>query len=306
MPSADLTTGSVHVDAPMTQLARSFGFPELVAEKVMPPVAVTKESDVYYQFNKEELQEQNDLRADGTEANEMNWDVTTAPYLAEEYALRKIITDRVRRNADPPVQPVINTTTKLKRALMIEQERRVQALVQSAAIITNTTAISTGWDAASGQTPDKDVNAAKIGILRASGVMPNSILMSFEVSLAVMEFLRRTAFTTFSEWLTKDLLPPVLWSLNTIVAGAVRNTANPEDTEVLADIWNDSVLVFFKQSAPSLMDQSLGYIIRPQNWQIINYRQESRKGTWYECSVIQDEVIVSAPAAHLLTNAIQN
>lgn len=304
MPAADLTTGSVHVDAPMTQLAISFGFPELVAERIFPPVPVIKESDVYYEFNKEELQEQDDLRADGTEANEMTWDVSTTPYLAEEYALRKIVTDRVRRNADPPVRPVITTTTKLKRALMIEQERRVQAIAQNAALIANT-AIATGWNAASGQVPDKDVSAAKIAILRASGTLPNAILMSFEVSQTVMEFLRRTAFTTFSEWLTKDQLPPVLWSLETIVAGAVRNTANPADAEVLADIWNDNVLVFYKQPAPSLDDKSLGYIIRPQNWQVINYRQESRKGTWYECSVIQDEVLVAADAGHLLTNAIQ-
>jgi len=303
MPAADLTTGSVHVDAPMTQLAISYGWPDLVAEKVLPPVPVNKESDVYYQFNKEELQEQDDLRADGTTANELSWDVTSTSYLAEEYALRKIVTDRVIKNADPPVRPVINTVSKLKRALMIEQERRVQAIVQSAAVITNTSAIATKWDAASPD-PDGDVNTAKLAVLRANGTIPNAILFSYEVSLALMRWLRRTAYTTYAEWLNKNEVPPILWGLETIVAGAVRNTANPQQTEVLADIWNDNVLVFYKEGSPSLDNMSLGYIIRAQNWQVINYREEARKGTWYEASVVQDEVVVAADAGYLLTDAI--
>lgn len=304
MPSANLTPGSVHVNAPLSNYARGYGFPNMVAERVLPVLPVQKEADVYYIFNKEELQEQDDLRADGDEANEMTWDVTSTAYLAEEYALRKIVTDRVIRNADAPIRPKMTTVMKLKRALMIEQERRIQALVQSASTITNTGSPTAQWDATSGQDPEADVDAAKNSVRINSGMIPNAMLLAYDVAQSLKQWLRATAWTTYGEYLSKGDLPPMLWGLETIVAGAVRNTANAAATESLADIWNDNVLIFHKDPTPDLMSPNLGWIIRAQDWTTIQYRQDSRKGEWQEVSVIEDEVVAYAAAGYLITDVL--
>lgn len=304
MPSADLTKSSVHIQVPLTNYAQGYGFPDMVAERVLPVIPVQKETDKYYKFNKEELQDQNTLRADGDPASEMTWDVTSAAYIAEEYAMRKLVTDRVMRNADAVIKPKMTSVKKLKRVLMIAQERRVQALVQSTTHITNNGGVGTKWDAASGMNIRKDVDTAKDSLRRTAGVMANAMLIDYASAQAVMRYLMTTAYTTFAEWLDKNELPPVLWGLETIVGGAVRNTANAAATESLADIWTDNVLIFHKDPDPDPESPGLGYIFRAQDFQVIEYRVDERKGVMEEVSVIEDEVITHAAAGYLITDVL--
>ena len=304
MPAGDLTITSVPVNAPLTNLAIRYKVPDMVAERIWPVVPVQKESDVYYKFYKEELVDYPTLRAPGAEANEMAWDATTEAYKAEEYALRKLVPDRVARNADPPVRPAMTTVEKLKATLMIEQERRVAAIVQSATFVTNTSAIATAWDAASGQTPEKDVDTAKNAVRVAAGKVPNAILMNYLTAQALKRWLKATAYTTYSEYLDKNELPPVLWGCETIIGVAVRNTANAAKTETLSDIWTDNVTVFYKEASPSLDAMTFGYIMRAQNWITTDYYVDQRKGRMYEVSVVEAEELVSAACAYLLTNAL--
>lgn len=305
MPSANLTPSSVHINVPLSNLARGYTPPLMVAERVFVPVPVLKESDRYYQFNKEELQANNEntLRANGALASEFTWDVSDTSYLAHEYAKRQLITDRVVRNADPPIQPSMTTTRKLKDLLMLGQEKRIQAIAQSAAIITNNVAASIKWDQSTAII-EEEVDTAKEQILLNAGVSPNAMLLSFQAANAVKRWLKAQAQTTYSEWLTKNMLPPVLWGLETIIGEAVENTANPTAAETLAFVWNDNVLIFFKQSAPTLNDRSLGYILRARDWQVKTYREEARDGNWHQCSVIQDEVTIDANSGYLITDVI--
>jgi len=306
MPSALLTPSSVHINKPLTNLARGYTPPLNVAERVFPVVMVVKESDRYFRFNKEELQEtgnDENLRANGALANEFTWDVTDTSYLAHEYARRMLVTDRVVRNADVPIQPSQTTTRKLKDLLMIAQERRVQAIAQSTAIFTNTNAASIKWDQSTAII-EQEVDEAKRQILLNAGVIANSMLLSFQAANAVKRWLKAQAQTTYSEWLSKNMLPPVLWGLETIVAEAVRNTANSNQTESLGFIWNDNVLIFHKQPSATITDQSAGYILRARDWQVKTYREEAREGNWHECSVIEDEVTVDPNSGYIVSDVI--
>jgi len=304
MAQTDITRSSTHVSAPLTNLAIKYKVPNMVAERVFPVVSVKKEADKYYKFAKEYLVDFDTLRGPGAEAHEMPWDVSTDTYTCEEYALKRLIPKRVADNADPPVQPAMTSVQWLKRALMLGYEQRVQAIVQSAAVITNNAAAAAFWDAASGQDPEADVDTAKVTILRNIGIPPNAILMSYDVAQALRRWLKATAYTTYSEYLDKNDLPPILWGLEPIVAGAVYNTAALGQTESLSDVWNDNVLVFYKEESPSLDAMSLGYTMRSQNWITTEWYDSPRKGTFYEVSVVQDEELVCEAAGYLITNCM--
>ncbi len=305
MPSGNLTVQSVHINKPLTNLARGYTPPLMVAERVFPVATVVKESDRYYQFQKEELQadSENTLRAAGALASEFEWDVTDTSYLAHEYAKRMLVADRVRNNADPPIQVDMSTTRKLKDLLMLGQEKRIQAIAQNTAIITNNVAASIKWDQSTAII-EEEIDEAKRQILLNAGVAATSMLLSFQAANAVKRWLKAQAQTTYSEWLSKNMLPPVLWGLETIIAEAVENKENPAQTEVLTFVWNDNVLVFNKQAAPTIQDRSLGYILRVQPWEVKTYRDEPRKGNWHECSVIQAEETVDASSGYLITDVI--
>lgn len=299
------TTSSVHVNAALSNVAIKFGNPALVAEMVAPVIPVVKESDKYYVFRREELREKNSLRAAGTSATEVDWDVDTATYTAEEYALRHLLPDRVVNNADTPVRPRITTTEKLTDWVRLGYEKRVQAIAQATASVGGSAAASAKWDASSGQDPEEDVDIAKTAVRRNSGRNPNSILMSDSVWKALKRWMRtQSTNITFREILELGKAPDRIWDLDLIIGGSIENTAEEGQSDSISDIWNDNVLVFYRQKSPSLDSLSFMYTFRPRNFRVRTWRDEDKEGEYIEAGFIQDEKLVSSEAGYLITDAL--
>lgn len=296
---------SVHVSAALSNIAIKFKNPAFVADQVSPVINVQKESDKYYVFSREELRDQNTLRAPGAEANEADWDVSTSTYTAEEYALRHLLPDRIIANADRPVRPRITTTEKLTKWIMLGYEKRVQAIAQNTANVGASATPSTKWDASSGQDPEADVDTAKTSIRQTAGVNPNTILMS-DTSWKALKRWMRTQSTniTFRGIIELGAPPARIWNLDLIVAGSVENTANEAQADSISDIWNDNVLVFYKEQSPSIEALSFMYTFRSRNFRTRTWRNEEREGEYIEPSVVQDEKLVASGAAYLITDTI--
>lgn len=301
------TISSVHVNAPLTQLAIQYKNLELVWDRIFPIVPVTKESDVYYVHNKEELVEENALRAAGAEAREITWDVTTATYTAQEYALRHLLADRIMDNADAPVRPQITTTQKLLRKILLGTERRTALLCQDTRNVSNSAAVSIKWDGTS-PTIEKDIDAQKDNVRLSAGVEPTSIVLPYKVKNA---FKRDTTIRDLIRYqvpgdilLRNGELPPVVFNLEVIIAGAIRNTANEGAAESLSDVWVDNALVFYKEPSPSLDALSYGYTFRVNAPLVKTYRVDTRKGLMVEVSLIQTEKVVASACGALITDIL--
>lgn len=298
------TVSSVHINAALSNIAIKYKNPAFIAEHIAPVVPVKKEADKYYIFSREELRDMDSLRAAGSEANEVSWDVTSETYSAEEYALKHLLPDRVVDNADTPIKPRSTTTEKLTKWINLGYEKRIQSVAQSTATVTNNATPATKWDAASGQDPEEDVDTAKTSIRRTAGVNPNTLVMSDPCWQAVKRWLKAESDITYDEWIKKGGPPPKLWNLDLIVAGAIENTADEGQTDSISDIWNDNVLVCYREKTPSLNSLSFMYTFRARNFRVKTWREESRDGQMIEASVIQDEVVVAADAAYLITDVL--
>ena len=301
------TVSSVHVNAALTNLAIGYKNLELVGERVFPIVPVNKESDTYYVFQKEELVVEDSERAAGAEAREITWDVTTATYTAKEYALSHLVPDRVMNNADVAVRPQISSTQKLLRKILLGKEKRIANLVQNTANVGSSATPSIKWDGTS-PTIEKDIDTAKDTVRIAAGVEPTSMVLPYKVKNA---FKRDTTIRDLIRYqvpgdilLRNGELPPVVFNLEVIIAGAIRNTANEGATESLADIWTDNVLVFYKEPTPSLDALSLGYIFRVGNPVVSTYRVDLRKGVMIEVSELSAEKIVASACAYIISDVL--
>ncbi len=301
------TVSSVHVNAALTTLAIGYKNLELVGERVFPIVPVNKESDTYYVFQKEELVVEDSERAAGAEAREITWDVTTATYTAKEYSLRHLVPDRVMNNADVAVRPQISATNKILRKILLGAEKRIANLVQNTANVGSSATPSVKWDGTS-PTIETNIDTAKDAVRVAAGVEPTSIVLPYKVKNA---FKRDTTIRDLIRYtvpndilLRSGELPPVIFNLEVIIAGAIRNTANEGATESLADIWTDNVLVFYKEASPSLDALSLGYIFRVGTAVVSTYREDKRKGMMVEVSQLQSEKIVAAACSYLITDVL--
>lgn len=303
--------GDVHVNTPLTNFALQFRNRAFVADEVFPILPVVKESDLYYTFSREELRDIDSLRAPGALAREIEWVPSTATYVAQEYAMRHLLPDRIVNNADSPVRPKINTTAKLMKWLMLGVEKRVQAVCQNSGNAVATVAASPKWDGTS-PTIEKDFDTAKDSVRNNAGVEPNAFVLAENVKDVVkrdstLRDLIRYVINMGAgnrELLMNGDLPPVLFNMAVIVAGAVEDTSKYGASSSISKIWGDSVPVFYRELAPSLDAVTWGYQMRVQNPLIVSYRDDPRKGEWIEASVIQAEELVTSSAANLITDVL--
>lgn len=306
---------NVHIDAVLTNLAIHYLNPAFVAPEFLPIIPVVKESDKYYKFGKEELRDIDSLRAVGAEAKEVDWDVSSETYSAEEYALKKLVPDRIVQNSDKPIRPKKTTTNKLMKWIGIGYEKRAQTLIQSRTNITRGGTPSIKWDASSGVTIEKNVDTAKESIRTNSGATANRILLSVPVKNVVkidgtVRDLIRYTMPAASKLLTDGELPPVLWNLKTVIAGSIENTANEGQSDAIGDIWNDAVLVAYVDPDPSLETLTLGYTMRVKvngklDVVVKKWRVDKRDGEMIQVAVIQDEKIVAEECGYILTDVLE-
>lgn len=301
----------VHVNAPLTNFALQFRNRAFVAEQIFTVVPVVKESDLYYTFQREELRDVDTLRAAGALAKEVEWVPSTAVYTAEEYALRHLLADRIVNNADVPVRPRLNTVAKIMKWIMLGQEKRVQQIAQNSANAVATVAASPKWDGTS-PTIEKDIDTAKDSVRNNAGVEPNTILLAENVKDVVK---RDSTIRDLIRYVinlgdgNRDLLmngelPPVMWNLAIIIAGATEDTSKIGASSSIAKIWNDAVPVFYREQAVSLDAISWGYIMRVQNQIVKSYRDDHRNGEYIEASIIQAEELVTPNACNIITDVL--
>lgn len=299
----------VHVNQPLTNFALQFRNRAFIAEEVWPVVPVVKESDVYYTFSREELRDLDTLRAAGALAKEIEWLPATATYTAQEYALRHLLPDRIVNNADTPVRPRLNTVAKIMKWLMLGIEKRVQASAQNSANSVATVAASPKWDGTS-PTIEKDIDTARDSIRNNAGVEPNAIIFAENVKDVIKrdstlrDLIRYSIGPGNKELLISGELPPVMFNLAIIIAGATEDTSRVGASSTIAKIWNDSVPVFYREQSVSLDTISWGYIMRVQNQIIKAYRDEHRNGEYIEGSIIQAEQLVTSNAANIITDVL--
>lgn len=306
--------GDVHVSTPLTNLAIKYRNPAFKASEVMPIIPVKFESDKYYKFYKEELRRIKSLRAMGAEAHEVEWTVTTETYTAEEYALKKLVPDRLRANSDIAIRPEMTTTEKLLAWIYLDYEMRMQEYVQNTANVQSSATPTVKWNGGGTKTIEADIDAAKKSVRQNAGADANSILMSPDVKDvvkkdSVVRDLIRYTMPNAATLLTSGELPPILWNLKTIVPGCVNDTANAGQSVSIADVWNDNVLVSYVDPSPSLDALTYGYTMRVRQGgrlevMVQKWRENARKGDMIEVSVIQDEKSCANECAYLITDTI--
>ena len=296
--------GEVHVSAALTNIAVKYGDPAFVAEKIFPVVSVKKRADYYWVFGREALRVVDTHRGIGAVANEVEWSATPELYGCLGYGLREFVPDELKQNADPAIQPMINSTEDIVARIRREFETRIQAIVQSTTFITSFRNVVTAWSAAAGADPLNDVNTAKTAIRRNAGVIANTIVMSEPVSFSLLEWMKDQAYTPYESYWKEGKLPPKIWGLSVIIAGAVQDTSNEGQTSVIADIWNDNVLVcYINPGPPGLRTISLGWTIRSETLKTVRYRVEERVGEYVQVTMAQDEKLVATECGHLLVGA---
>lgn len=310
---------STHVDSIMSNFVRRYPLPVgMVADIVMPAVNVSKESGVFFRYDKgDTARVPFTKRQIRSESRTVDWRVDTDSYKCEEYALNDLIDDREYTQADKPLDLRRDTVENLQRLLRLDREKRVYALATDAAVITkNTTLAGTNqWrDAgASGATatPLFDFEAGSESVRVDTGVRPNLAIfgmqawLAFQKTAQVLDRIVTPGGAWGSPTITTDTARTLLAPYGVtrvIVADGIENTAGFGVTDSFSDVWKDEVGLYYVTPSPGIRKVSFGFTFWSRQWQVKRSRVERQHSDWFEPSYVADEKVVAADVAYLISD----
>jgi hypothetical protein len=301
---------SVKFDQLLTNISLQFAAaPEgYVADSVLPPVPVMKESAAYWVYDKSRLDAPDSKRAPRSDYNRIDWNVTTDTYLAEQYGLEGEIDDEERKNAAAPLDLDVDTTEIVTDMVLNNREKRVADLVLSTAVVTqNTTLAGANQWSDPASDPLGDVKTGRTTIYTgAPGYTPNTLLIGYLVfeGLKLHPDIKEIVKYTERAIITRQILAAVFEVDEVIVGKVMRRSSKEGVADAFTDVWGKDALLFYKETRPSLKRASFGYQMRQNDLRVFRYREDKRDTDVIRVSEKQDEKIVSAVLAYLIKAAV--
>lgn len=307
------TSRDVYIDRLLSNVAMGYRPQGFIADMIFPVAPVQRQSDKYPVFSRaDRLRRQNTKRARGNEARIITQDVGSDTFYCENYALKTQLFLEDRENMDPALyQQLANgRTTFLMDHLYLDWEVRVANQVTSGSNVGSYSAVSSGWTGA-GADPLADLNTAIDNVQDSTGIRPNRIVMGLDAWRAFRRnsTVRNIIFGSNNGGGYPNIgqATSLLEVDQIMVGGAFQNTGDEGLAEALANVWGDSVLVYYAPPAPTVDNPSFGYSFRwsrPSipDLQVERHPYDSKtKAEEVEAGYYQDEKITGADYGFLLT-----
>ncbi|MCJ7503346.1 MAG: major capsid protein [Acidobacteriia bacterium] len=304
----------VHVDQALTEVSIAYRNAQFVADQIFPRIPVTKQSNKYFIYSKDSFRILDDARRPGARANEIDWTLSTDTYFCEGHALAQAIPDELRANADQAIDVDVDTTETLTDLLYLQREIVVAAKATDPTVVTQNTTLSgtSQWSDFTNSDPIKAVEDQKTTIQKQVGQVPNSLLVSYPVFVALRnhpKIIERFKYAQVGI-IQPDHLKSAFNVDSFLIGAAVKNTANEAAAEALDYVWGKNAILFCKPAAPGRRTVSLGYQFtwlfgaNTDGFLVKRYRDESRTADIVEVQLYYDAKVVAANAAYLWLSAV--
>jgi len=277
---AQPTNSAVHVDSALTNISVAFlqNASNFVAGRAFPNVAVSKQSDRYFvfdrgDFNRAEAQK----RAPGTESAGGGYSLDNTPtYYADVWAVHKDVPDQVRANADPAVDVERAATEWVMHQMLIRKEKDWVSSFFAGGKWTNDVDGVVGtpgtgevvkWSDTTSGDPIGDIRAAKTTILQSTGFIPNTLVITQPVMDALVDHPDIVDRVKYSGGVgngnpanvNENTLAQLFGLDRILVSRAIENTAAQGATNAHSFIGGNKALLCYAAPAPSLMTPTAGY-----------------------------------------------
>ncbi len=306
---------SVHQDQALENVSLAYKQGEFVAQDLCPMVPVNHESNKYYVYSKDQLVLPETLRAIRGEANLADFTVSTSSYKLAEHALKNVITDRERANADPALNLEVDCTEHLTGLINMRQEADLAALVAFTGTWANVTSLTStfAWNANTTlSNPIMFVDSACSAIMQASGLTPNVCVINDPTYRAVKEHVSmvdRIKYTS-AESIGEDLIAKLFNVEKLLVARGIQNSGG----EGLADatsnswIWTDVAWIGYVEKAPGLKKPSALYNFTMKSGnpvKVLRWREDKLEGDAIQVSKLFQQQVPFSAAGYLINNPVQ-
>jgi hypothetical protein len=267
------TAQALHVDRFLTNMSVAWAQDQaqFVADKVFPIVPVLKASDLYSIYSKgfffrDELRP----RPMGGRPQQAGYEVTSGRYSAEEYALEHLIDDRVRENADQPLDPDRAAMRLLTTQALIHRDMQWASKYFTTGVWhTDETGVSANPGAnqflqfdQTGGDPIKFFGQQRINMASGTGYPANTLVLgpdTYQVIRNNPAVIDRVKYTQRGV-ITTELLAELFDVDQVLVPGGVINSAAEGQTDAIDFIvGRKGALLTYAAPAPSIDQPSGGY-----------------------------------------------
>jgi hypothetical protein len=316
-------SGKVVIDPVLTNI--SVGWPNegLVGNWLLPTVPVNKQAAKYYIFGKEAwLPEAGDVRAPGTEANEIpGLKVSDDTFYAQEHSLQVAVTDEERELVDSPFSPDADGTNLVTSKIMLGRELAIKNLVTTAANYeaahTVTLSGTAQWNDAASD-PIGVIRTAKTQMHASLFLEPNVAVIPYQVMAALEahpDIIERIKYSERAI-VTSEVIAAVLrLPGRVIVPGVGIGTGNNPASMTIGYLWGKDVLLAYVPPRAGIRVPAFGYEFAwtyggGQVQVVDRWREDRRKSDVIRCSRRYDLKLVAkgatgkSIAGYLIKNAI--
>lgn len=218
-------------------------------------------------------------------------------YSTEAYALRELITDRDKRDADDDIADIETDSVQ-------DQTERLLLGLEAAAITKAFTAanFATGfeaslaggaeWSNANG-TPISDIKTAQRAVHLGLGGLPADSaalsLATYDILCAHPDIVDRVKYVMGQTAVVNETALEAIFGLKFHVLGTVENTAQPSvaGTVTKAFMVSDKCLIYRSAGANGLRSSAFGKMLVPTGGElsVVRYLPENGKGGWIETAL---------------------
>lgn len=313
-----LTIVDVAPDPVLTEIALEYGSGGgFVQDQILPTRVVAKKAFKYMSWAMRDFIQGSQFdsrRAPGDTAKRaITPEGTWHTGAVNERTLKDALPDEVMENVVNSADYEAAIIKKLTSSLKLEIEIELEAALTDTGSISNAGA-SAVWDHATDAAIEKDIDVAREAFVKQCGFEPNVIVLPTRVADVVKRDADIRDLRKYTEpgLVMAGGLPATLFGLQTVVPGALADSANPGAAASIARVWagEAALLLYVDMSAasdPSAMTcvTRFAYGAGGQQFSSYNWRDEdpSKKTTWYRVETF-DDMIVTADCAYLITNCL--
>lgn len=306
---AQPTLNQVHVNRPLTNISTAIiqSAENFIADKMFPGIPVEKKTDNYFVYKQNDwFRDEAKPRAPGTESAGSGFNISTDTYTCVVEALHKDVDDQTRANADTGIEVDRDATEFITNSLLIRREKKwADAFFVPSVWATDFTPANL-WSDFVLSTPIKDIQDSMNTILAATGIMPNTFALGWDVFATLKNHpdIRERINPTGADRLstTENIMAQIFGIERLIVAKAVIATNVEGEPDVYSFIQGKNALMVFSQPSPGLRRPSGGYTF---NWsglagntagvKMDRFRMPKLSSDRVEGEMACDQKLVSAP-----------
>lgn len=311
------TRSDVHQNVPLTNISIAYiqGSEDFISRRVFPVVPVSKQSDTYYTFTKNDfMRDEAKLRGPNTESAGSGFNLTTTTYSCKTYALHQDVPWQVQSNADAVLSLDRAAAEFVSHKLMIREDR-IWATNYFAASIWGTTSTLSGadqWSDLDDSDPIAKFGVARNTIKKNTGKRANKIVVGWEVDEVLKRHplvLERFKYTS-SDSISNQMLARLFEVDEYMVFGSVYASNVEGETAAQAFIGGKHALVLHVASSPSLMTPSAGYTFawdgtgNSSGISFDSFDIREKKATRIEGETSIDHKVVASDCGYFFENAV--